>query len=507
MHRNFHTNAVRHIPDGTANAAPRLRSKPMNLFKHSVYNLLGLGLPLVVAVFTIPVLIKELGEARFGLLTLIWAVVSYFGLFDLGLGRALTQQLAVVLAKNKHDEVGPLVGTATVLMAALGLVAGLLMAGAASWGVGLINAVPDKQEATRAVYAMALAMPFIVLTSGFRGILEASHAFGEINMIRLPMGLFTFVGPLTVVIYGQARLDWIAAVLVVVRVLACVVHAYYAWCVLPRDRGRIGWHNELLKPLCVSGGWLTVSNIISPFMGYVDRFVIGAIVSASAVAYYATPLELVTKLWIVPGALTAVLFPTFAIQMAQRDQETWVLYKKAVHWLFVALLPVTVALALFSHEILAFWISPEFASHSAVLLQIFAVGIFANCLAHVPLTLIQSAGAARITALTHSAELPFFLAALWWLSSVYGVLGAAIAWLLRIALDTLLVFGLCSRLLGRPSKELFDGKTLGMTLLAGVCFAGMLIEVFTVRVAWTASCLAIAVATLATQGVERKDRV
>ena len=62
----------------------------MKLLRHTAFNLIGLGAPLLVAVGTIPVLIHALGPARFGLLTLIWAVVSYFGLFDLGLGRALT---------------------------------------------------------------------------------------------------------------------------------------------------------------------------------------------------------------------------------------------------------------------------------------------------------------------------------------------------------------------------------------------------------------------------------
>lgn len=468
----------------------------MKLLRHSAYNMLGLGLPLFVAVFTIPVLIKELGEARFGLLTLIWAVVSYFGLFDLGLGRALTQQLAVVLAKDEPERVGPLVGTATVLMAALGITAGLLMAAVAYWGVSLINAVPDKQEAVRAVYAMAVAMPAIILTSGFRGILEARHAFGVINLIRLPMGLFTFLGPVAVVWYGQPRLDYIAAVLAAGRVVACGVHAFYAWRELPVASGRVRWHGNLLKPLCVSGGWLTVSNIISPFMGYVDRFVIGAIVSASAVAYYATPHELVTKLWIVPGALTAVLFPAFAAQLARRDQQTWVLFNKAIHWLFVALLPVTVTLALFANEILSLWISPAFALQSAVLLQIFAGGILVNCLAHVPFTLIQSAGAARLTALIHAAELPVFLLALWWLTSVYGVIGAAVAWLLRMVLDTALMFAVSMPMLGRPLKEVFRTMTLGLILLVAISFTGVLFESLAMRAAWVAAVMAVALLTL-----------
>ena len=469
----------------------------MKLLRHTVFNLIGLGAPLLVAVGTIPVLIHELGPSRFGLLTLIWAVVSYFGLFDLGLGRALTQQLAVVFANNEYDKVGPLVATAAVLMAVLGLLAGLIMAVTASWGVGLIHDVPDRQEAINAVYAMALAMPFIVLTSGFRGILEARHAFGTVNLIRLPMGLFTFLGPLAVVLHGgQPRLDWVAWVLVAGRVIACGVHAYYAWRVLPKERSALIWRADLLKPLCISGGWLTVSNIISPFMGYVDRFVIGAIVSASAVAYYATPQELVTKLWIVPGALTAVLFPAFAAQMARRDEQTWALFKKAVRWLFLALLPVTVALTLFAHELLTIWINSGFADHSATLLQVFAIGILINCLAHVPFTLIQSAGEARLTALAHFIELPLFLVALWWLTSTHGVLGAAIAWLLRMMLDTALMFVLCSPLLGRSAKSLLNLKVLSLALLAAAGFAGVLIQPIAVRVLWVILIIGASALTL-----------
>ncbi len=41
---------------------------------------------------------------------------------------------------------------------------------------------------------------------------------------------------------------------------------------------------------------MTVSNVISPLMFYVDRLVIGAMVSVVAVAYYATPFEVVSRL-------------------------------------------------------------------------------------------------------------------------------------------------------------------------------------------------------------------
>src|SRR6266851_6804804 len=77
--------------------------KQRSVLRHTFMNLAGLGLPLVAAIFTIPSLIRKLGDERFGLLTLVWAIVGYFGLFDFGLGRALTQQFSVLIARDEQD--------------------------------------------------------------------------------------------------------------------------------------------------------------------------------------------------------------------------------------------------------------------------------------------------------------------------------------------------------------------------------------------------------------------
>lgn len=464
------------------------------VLRHTAFNLIGLGIPLLTAVFSIPPLIAALGLDRFGLLTLLWAIVSYFGVFDLGLGRALTQQLAIAFANHEYSRVGPLIGTAIFLMGLLGVVAAGLIATAAPWIVSLFEAVPDTTELAMAVYAMAAAMPAILLTPGFRGVLEARRAFGIVNLIRVPTGLFTFLGPLAVVVYFEPRLDWIAWVLAAGRVASCGVHAYCAWRLTPSDaRMLVRW--EFVRPLCVFGGWMTVSNVISPLMGYADRFIVGAVVSASAVAYYATPHEVVTKLWIIPGALTATLLPTFAAQIARRDSNALSLFQSAVRWLFVALLPMTLALALFAYDLLTLWVGEEFAKNSESLLQIFAVGILINCLAHIPFTFLQSAGAPRLIAIVHLVELPFFLGGLWWLTSMYGVVGAAFAWLLRMAVDSAVLFGLGYRLLGRSPAGWLSVKTIAIAMLAAIGFSGSLSHSVTAQELW------IAAAALAAIGV------
>lgn len=80
------------------------------LARNTVWNLIGSSASMTAAVFCIPVLIRGLGAERFGVLTLVWVLVGYASLFDLGLGRALTQLVARKLGAGKQQEIPPWLG-------------------------------------------------------------------------------------------------------------------------------------------------------------------------------------------------------------------------------------------------------------------------------------------------------------------------------------------------------------------------------------------------------------
>ena len=64
----------------------------MSLRHNTIWNLAGSGVPLIAAVAFIPFTLNRLGNEAFGVLTLIWALIGYFSLFDMGVGRALTYE-------------------------------------------------------------------------------------------------------------------------------------------------------------------------------------------------------------------------------------------------------------------------------------------------------------------------------------------------------------------------------------------------------------------------------
>lgn len=418
------------------------------ILRNSFYNMLGLGLPLVAAVFAIPMLIESLGEARFGILTLIWAVVSYFGLFDLGLGRAVTQQVAIAISENHREKLDSILGTSSAMMGALGVLGGIAMLFVAPLMGSQLTTGDGYQEVVAAFIWMAIAMPAIVLTSGYRGILEATGDFALVNLIRVPMGVFTFAGPLLALASGHADLGVIAAILAVGRIIACVLHWFFAIRVL-NDVSCFGsYDRSLIGPMLKFGGWLSVSNIVGPLMSYVDRFLIGATLSSVAVAYYATPQELIMRIGIIPGAVASALFPMFAVlgaQIAQSDQQRYVLRYSLIIGAVMA--PMTMLLFFFAKPILSLWISPTFADNSAQILQIFSIAALASGLAQIPFTMLQSRGRADVTAYVHLVEFPIYITILYSLTVSYGPIGAAWAWLIRILGDMVVLYWLNAKTL------------------------------------------------------------
>src|ERR1700688_1884482 len=89
--------------------------------RNTLWNLLGNGAPMIVAVVCIPILIRGLGKDRFGVLTLAWALIGYASLFELGLGRALTQLVAKKLGAEEEKEIPALAWTSLLLMMLLGV--------------------------------------------------------------------------------------------------------------------------------------------------------------------------------------------------------------------------------------------------------------------------------------------------------------------------------------------------------------------------------------------------
>lgn len=441
------------------------------LARNSLLNLVGQAAPMLVAVAAIPPLIAGLGTERFGILALAWMAIGYFGVFDLGLSRALTKLVAEKLGGKGEEEVPELIWTGLLLMLVLGVGGALLLAALTPWLVSGVLKIPAPLagESRIAFYLLAFSLPWVIGTGGLRGILEANQRFDLVNLVRLPLGIFTYLGPVLVLPFTSS-LPAVVGVLVAGRLIAWFAHLLLCWRAIAAMRSRVRVRRATARPLVRFGSWMTVSNLVSPLMVYLDRFVIGASISMSAVAFYVTPYELVTKLWLIPSALMGVLFPALSASWTRDSKRMGEVFDGGVRVVFLMILPVTLLLTTFAPEGLALWLDSDFARESAGVLRWLTVGVYLNSVGQVAFAAVQGIGRPDVTGKLHLAELVPYLALLWWATAEWGIEGAAIAWVARVAVDTLLLFVCADRLVGEPVVQVRRSLLLvvGGLVLIGV---------------------------------------
>src|SRR6266481_3575677 len=242
------------------------------LVRNWILNLAGQAVPLVVGLVTIPYLIRGLGTERFSILSIAWVLLGYFGLFDFGLGRATTKFVAECLGKNEVERLPQLVWTSVLSQAAFGLAGTALVASAAHLLVNhLLRITPAlKQEAMSSFLIMAAGMPVVLVANALRGVLEAVQRFDLVNLVRAPTNTGVFVLP-AVTVFLQVRLPGAIAMLVVLQLGVVVAYLAVSLRVIPVLRRRFTFQRSLMRPLLAYGGWVTVSNTLSPLMTYLDR--------------------------------------------------------------------------------------------------------------------------------------------------------------------------------------------------------------------------------------------
>lgn len=435
-----------------------------SLLRSGAFGLVTSAAPLIVALAALPVLTRVLGAERLGLLALAWAWLGYAALLDFGLGRALTRLVAASDAGELLEApIGAFVNTAHRMLVLVGTAVGLAGALLAPWYVTRVLGVSADLRSDALVSAILFAMtvPAVTGASAPRAVLEARHRFRDVNLVRLPVSVGTFAVPL-LLLPITASLTVIAATLSVVRVWAWWRYTKLARTEIPR-RGS--------DAPAVAGAWMTVSNVLSPLMTFADRFLIGSLVSVSAVALYAVPWEAVTKLWIVPGALTMVLFPALARLHASAPEQVAVLNTASVRLMTVLVVPVCAIACLLAPWLLRVAGGAQYAGASVTVLRILAIGVAANCIAAVPFTLLQASGRARTTAMLHLIEIMPFALLLWFAVTRYGIVGAAAAWTTRVVIDAALLAWRAQAIAPLPASTLILG-TSGVATVAASAWIG-----------------------------------
>lgn len=421
-------------------------------------------MPLAVAFFAMPIAARHMGPERFGLLGLAWAITEYLVLFDLGLGRTIVRFIADAL-KRGGKELSEVASLATLIQLGAGILGGALFALAAPYiatrGFNLSGPIAD--EAVSMLRVVGFNLPVVVLLGALRGVLEGAERFDLSNSVKTLSSAASALLPAIGAIQG-ASLPTILWWIFLSRSAACLLYLLAIRHSLPSLRWHLPRRWSRLHELFIFSGWVFVSNAASPVLVYFDRFSLGAIVGVAAVGYYTAPYEAVTRLLLIPVSIMASLYPALTALEVVRDRRALVeLLSSSGRSLLVLIAPLLALIFAFAPTLLTLWLGPVYAAEASLALQILAVGVLANAMAHPPYIALYAMNRPDLPAKFHLAELVIHIPLTVFLVSRFGIAGAAGAWASRVWLDLLLLLAAVSRSTGISMAQAAGGRLLRMT--------------------------------------------
>lgn len=430
----------------------------MSVSRHTGYNLLGLLAPLALSLITVPIYLQMVGADRYGVLAIAWLLLGYFGLFDLGLGRATTFRIASLKDASPEERANTF-WAALAVNTVMGLVGGGVLWVGATLFFGSVFKVDAalRPEILAAMPLLAATVPVATTNAVLIGAAQGRQRFVDVNIVGVMSTALFQLLPLAVAWKFGPNLSYLLAAALFSRSVGAL--ALWYRCHVELSRGHpVRVRRYDVMALLKFGHWVNLTSIISPMLVMVDRFAIGAVMGAAAVTTYTVPSQLASRTAILSYALTQALFPKLT---AASPEEQKRLYHRAV-LSFAALLglPFLGAIYLIG-PFLQVWVSQHLGPEAPLIGAILVAATWANGLALISFTKLEASGRPDIVTKTLAFELPLYFGLLYLGMHTYGLIGAALATALRLVLDCVLL-----TLFARPPVKAWIAIAANMALLS-----------------------------------------
>jgi O-antigen/teichoic acid export membrane protein len=426
-----------------------------------------------------PYLIFKLGSERYGIWSLVFSVVGYYALVDLGFRSAAVRYAAHFHALGETEHINELVNTlllyfSLVALALVGVTIGIWQGADRYFQV----ASRYHYEFTWLVLFAGLNFSVGVVGGAFSGCVEGFHRFDASNRIFI-------------ISFGARSAGWFALLamgfgLAALGAWALVTNtllvAMYVWAFarmfpslrLSPRRATM----RMFRQTFVYGIHTFLAGLATRTMEQITPVVIGHYMSMSAVGYYSFPLRLLQYGTDAVSRVGIVATPQSADMAARRDlRQVTALAIFANRYCLILFMPVAVFLGTFGDEVIAVWLrKPDFAMQCAPLLSPMLVAFtLAQAAQFCSSSILFGLGAQRGYAITVVAELVLNVIGTILILPKYGIVGAAVvtSGLMLISRGIISPWLLCRHLGSSFPKYMF--RILGKPLVVSAPLLAALI--------------------------------
>jgi O-antigen/teichoic acid export membrane protein len=419
-------------------------------------------LPLVIGFACVPFIIKYLGNERFGILTLIWAIIGYSTVLDLGLGRALTQHIASKIGQNDTESLPGTIISAIMSVFCMGSLGCLLLWFFSSAIVNALHVSPTIfNETVVTIRIVVISLPFLIGNIMVMGVYEAYQKFAFLNKMNWPIVFSNFIAPFFILPFCNSLPAVVIAVLVS-RIFVFIYMIAVFHTVIPDFFKKASFDLEKVKPLFGYSKWVATNSVFESAGSLVDRFFVSHLLNASVVAFLTTPSFAMMRFSGFVTSSVNVMFPAFSTEFIQNPERCRRIYLKMIKVMVGFMLIPFLGVALFSKPLLTLWLGSNFAEHSYLCLSLYAIVFYIKGIGVFVQSFVDASGNMKTSCLINISTLPLLLIMLTYFISNLGIIGAPIALAIRELI--------CMSIKVFYAEKYFTQK-LKVSLELPVCFA------------------------------------
>lgn len=417
--------------------------KASKVINNGIINLTTQVIPIFIALIFIPISIKAFGNELFGVYSLVVTFIVLFNYLNFGIAPATTKELAKYLAQNNSQKVISLLINSFLMMFFIGLVlAGIFLLFHHQISIYMFEKSLNLQDVfSQLLQLLGFLSPFLMLVIFLRSVLEAKHLFLITSLNRAFLNSMVFISPILVFIENFTIIS-VFKFLIIVYIVSTFILSFFVYREYFKNKS-LSFNILDSKVLMQIGFWMMLSSLSGIGLYYTDRFIIGSVISATAVAYYVASYDLVTRLNIISGSLTSALFPAFShwfeTQELKKIRSAVIFVSKVISFI-VAI--ISFILIVYAQELLTFWINAEYSEHSYLLLQYLTIGVFFNTLSVVPFRTLSAIGFQKIVAIVYIVEAPLTVIMLYYMILNYGLIGAVIGYNIRAFIEVVVLYSI-----------------------------------------------------------------
>ncbi len=350
------------------------RFSKIEILKNVGSSWFALGINVLVGIFISPYILHRLGDEAFGLWVLIFSVTGYYGLFDLGIRSSIVRYVATYTAVDDHEQLNHLISTAMFTYGAVGLLC-LLLTGVGAFFISSIFRLPaDFVSTARWLFLMVGASVALGFPLGvFGGILEGLQRFYLLNFTSTTSILTRALLIVIALQHGKGLLT-VALITVALPLITASINAVFVFHLLPLQIRRSCVDRGTLKKIANYGGTTFMIIVAGRLRFKTDAVVIGSMLSAAAITYFAIGSRLVDYASEVVSSLAQIFVPMSSHSDATGDLQ-------GLRKIFVAgnracaliIFPISAMLIILGKSVIEAWVGVKYVATSYPVLLVLLI--------------------------------------------------------------------------------------------------------------------------------------